>query len=140
MYQGNWTCSKCGGAITQLPFEPRSNSGLTCRDCYFNSKGSSDTPGGGVSADANDADAALGDSAADDRTDIPDFDPSEFGGAAEPAPEPPEFADAPAAAEKPTFSGDWSCATCGAAITNLPFQPRSTENLKCLDCFKASKA
>jgi len=36
MYQGNWKCSKCGGAITQLPFEPDPNrlDKLMCLDCY----------------------------------------------------------------------------------------------------------
>ena len=38
--------------------------------------------------------------------------------------------------EKKTFSGDWKCSVCGAPITSLPFQPRDTSNLKCLDCFK----
>lgn len=27
----------------------------------------------------------------------------------------------------------------GTAITELPFEPRDTSNLKCLDCFKKSK-
>jgi CxxC-x17-CxxC domain-containing protein len=41
MYQGNWTCSQCGGAITELPFEPREDgvSTLKCRECYRNSSG-----------------------------------------------------------------------------------------------------
>ena len=42
--------------------------------------------------------------------------------------------------EKPRFEGTWSCSTCDSTITSLPFQPRDTSNLKCLDCFKASKA
>lgn len=42
--------------------------------------------------------------------------------------------------EKPKFSGNWQCSGCGAAITSLPFTPRDTSNLKCLDCFKRSKA
>lgn len=36
MHQGNWTCSSCGGSITQLPFRPdpsRANQ-LKCRDCF----------------------------------------------------------------------------------------------------------
>lgn len=41
MHQGNWTCSGCGAAITELPFEPRGTSGLTCRDCHAKSKGMS---------------------------------------------------------------------------------------------------
>lgn len=36
MHQGNWTCSKCGGEITQLPFEPDADrlGELKCRDCH----------------------------------------------------------------------------------------------------------
>jgi CxxC-x17-CxxC domain-containing protein len=62
---------------------------------------------------------------------------------AEPASGPQEddgFDSVPAAGEKLRFSGDWSCAHCGASITSLPFTPRDTNNLKCIDCFKKSKA
>ncbi len=36
MYQGDWKCSKCGAAITELPFEPDPErlSQLLCRDCH----------------------------------------------------------------------------------------------------------
>ena len=36
MYQGNWTCSECGTAITELPFEPDPArlDQLLCRDCH----------------------------------------------------------------------------------------------------------
>ncbi len=36
MYQGNWKCGKCGGAITELPFEPDPSreESLMCRDCH----------------------------------------------------------------------------------------------------------
>ncbi len=37
MYQGNWQCSKCGAAITELPFEPdpvRMDK-LLCRQCHL---------------------------------------------------------------------------------------------------------
>ncbi len=36
MYQGNWACSKCGTAITELPFEPDPDriGSLQCRDCH----------------------------------------------------------------------------------------------------------
>lgn len=73
---------------------------------------------------------------------VPDFDESQF--ASEPMPANDAFAEldgaTPAApGEKAKIAGDWSCAGCGAAITSLPFTPRSTDNLKCLDCFKASK-
>lgn len=74
--------------------------------------------------------------------DAPDFDESQLAG--EPMPSDDAFAgletSAPAAyGEKPKTQGKWSCAGCGAAITSLPFEPRNTDNLKCLDCFKASK-
>ncbi|PIT91050.1 hypothetical protein COU17_02690 [Candidatus Kaiserbacteria bacterium CG10_big_fil_rev_8_21_14_0_10_49_17] len=41
MHQGNWTCSGCGAAITQLPFEPRDTSNLKCLDCFKKGKGNS---------------------------------------------------------------------------------------------------
>ena len=36
MFQGNWTCSKCGATITELPFEPDPArlDRLECRDCH----------------------------------------------------------------------------------------------------------
>lgn len=114
MYQGNWQCSSCGGAITELPFEPRSTLGLTCRPCYGKQRGAAaptDTPDEtSTSYGANDADLA--------------------------ALENP----ATPASEKTKHEGNWTCATCGGSITSLPFTPRSTSNLKCLDCFKASRA
>ena len=91
MHQGNWTCSGCGGAITELPFEPRSTNGLTCRDCHQKQKGGAST------------------------------------------------SSAQGSGDKPRFEGDWKCSGCGAAITSLPFTPRDTSNLKCIDCFKKSK-
>jgi len=35
-YSGNWKCSKCSTAITELPFEPDPNKfdQLLCRDCF----------------------------------------------------------------------------------------------------------
>lgn len=91
MHQGNWTCSGCGGAITELPFEPRRTDGLLCRDCHSKQKGG--------------------------------------GGGSRPAP----------SGDRPRIEGNWTCATCGGAITSLPFTPRDTSNLKCIDCFKKSK-
>ena len=35
--------------------------------------------------------------------------------------------------------GNWKCAGCGATITELPFEPRSTEGLKCRDCHSKSR-
>lgn len=39
------------------------------------------------------------------------------------------------------YQGNWKCADCGTAITQLPFEPSpdKTDNLRCLDCFKKSK-
>jgi len=129
MHQGNWKCSKCGGAITELPFEPRGEAGLTCRTCYAKGKSEGETPMDSAGAEAS---PSAGEQ--------PMPDDLEFAAAGE-QPQAPEFEDAPAApAEKPKHTGDWKCAGCGAAITSLPFEPRSTENLKCLDCFKKSKA
>jgi len=34
MFQGNWSCSECGAAITELPFEPSGDRPLFCRDCH----------------------------------------------------------------------------------------------------------
>ncbi|MCW9054425.1 MAG: hypothetical protein OQJ98_00345 [Candidatus Pacebacteria bacterium] len=91
MHQGNWTCSGCGGAITELPFEPRNTAGLKCKSCFAKGaggNGGNDTP----------------------------------------------------RAERTMHKGDWKCAGCGGAITELPFQPRDTGNLKCLDCFKKERS
>lgn len=36
MFQGNWSCGKCGAAITELPFDPDPSrlDQLTCRECH----------------------------------------------------------------------------------------------------------
>ena len=129
MYEGNWKCSGCGGAITQLPFQPRSESGLTCRTCYAKGKDAavSNTPAPGVTT----------------ATDVPDI-PTDAAFATEAPPLEDAFAGLEgvadsAPAEKPKHTGNWSCSGCGGAITSLPFEPRGNANLKCLDCFKASK-
>ena len=90
MHQGNWKCSGCGGTITELPFEPRSEDGLLCRDCHSKKR----------------AGSAPRQNAGGDR---------------------------------PMFEGNWTCAGCNGAITKLPFEPRDTTNLKCIDCFKQSR-
>jgi len=133
MHQGNWKCSSCGGAITELPFQPRSESGLTCRTCYGKQKNKdlSNQP----MPDMNVASAP--------QDDAPDFTEDDFGQVAnEPAPG-DDFGTpivASGSSDKPKFAGNWQCAGCGATITSLPFTPRDTSNLKCLDCFKRSKA
>lgn len=136
MFQGNWKCSTCGGAITSLPFEPRNESGLTCRDCYFKDKGGANA--GGSQSDGEVSTPADAASSAPDEQEVPDD--VEFG-VAEEQTDAPDFAEGMTApADKPKHVGDWKCAGCGAAITSLPFEPRSTDNLKCIDCFKKSKA
>lgn len=92
MPQGNWTCSGCGGTITELPFEPRNTAGLKCRDCFSKSRG--------------DSSSAPRQSNSGERT---------------------------------MYEGNWACSGCGAVISKLPFQPRDTSNLKCMDCFKQSR-
>lgn len=124
MHQGNWTCSECGGAITELPFEPRSNSGLTCRNCYFKKKD------GQAGAPAP-ADAAP--------PDVPPDIPFDADIAAEPQADDGLSTVAPAG-EKKVFTGDWQCATCSSPITELPFEPRNTSGLKCRDCFMKERA
>lgn len=128
MHQGNWKCSSCGGAITELPFQPRSEAGLTCRNCFMKNKGGNRS---GSFAPAPE----MGDLATE-APDIPDF--AEVAG--EPAPDDDFGGSAiPISGEKPRFSGNWECAGCGASISSLPFQPRDTSNLKCLVCFKSGK-
>jgi CxxC-x17-CxxC domain-containing protein len=131
MYQGNWKCSQCGGAITDLPFQPKSEKGLTCRACWSaqNNKNKGSAP-------ASRPD--IGGASEEPPYDIPDG----AGLAGEPMPG--DGFDGMDAApvtpgEKPKFEGDWQCAGCGASITSLPFNPRNTDNLKCIDCFKRSK-
>ncbi len=125
MYQGNWKCSSCGGEITELPFQPRSESGLTCRTCWSkqNNKEVVSAP-----------EMSCG-------TEVPNDMPEDAGLASEPMPADDGFGDAKPVTpgEKPKFEGNWSCAGCGGEITSLPFNPRDTSNLKCLDCFKQSK-
>jgi len=126
MHQGNWKCSSCGGTITELPFEPRSELGLTCRTCYAKQKAkdTEQAPELAESAEApndvpDDAGLATGpDSTEDDGLNATPTTPG----------------------ERQKFEGDWKCADCGAPITSLPFEPRNTSNLKCIDCFKKSKA
>ncbi len=92
MFQGNWVCSGCGAAITELPFEPRSTAGLTCRACH--AKKRAEMSGGDAGAQGT---------------------------------------------PKPRVEGSWSCSGCGTTITSLPFTPRDTSNLLCVDCYKKSK-
>ncbi|MEK9209567.1 MAG: CxxC-x17-CxxC domain-containing protein [Patescibacteria group bacterium] len=38
MVEGDWKCSECGTAITQLPFAPSGDRPIFCRDCYRNKR------------------------------------------------------------------------------------------------------
>ena len=135
MFQGNWKCSKCGGAITELPFEPRSEAGLTCRDCYFKDKGGGGAPGGGVAAPADAPEPGMDMPAGDmDDREAPILDPDAPSGG-EVVPAPPAEGEPIKPGERKMFTGDWKCAGCGAPITQLPFEPRDTSGLKCIDCF-----
>lgn len=42
---------------------------------------------------------------------------------------------------RPMVQGSWTCASCGAAISQLPFQPRDDQlsTLKCRDCYRDSR-
>ena len=95
MYQGNWTCASCGGAITELPFEPDPSrlGSLSCRDCHRKKRG-------GFSGG--------------DRSSRP----------------------------RQMHQGNWTCASCGAAITELPFEPDSSRlsALRCRDCHRSQRA
>ena len=39
MFSGNWKCSQCGTAITELPFEPSGDLPIYCRDCHRERRG-----------------------------------------------------------------------------------------------------
>jgi hypothetical protein len=43
-------------------------------------------------------------------------------------------------APRQMFQGDWKCAECNAAITELPFEPDPSrvDTLKCRECHKKS--
>lgn len=134
MFEGNWKCSSCGGEITQLPFQPRGESGLTCRTCYGKGKEAEKSeqpvPEMQTASEAPSMDGA------------PDYDEAQVSSGPMSAEEALAGIDdaAPADKEKKANEGNWTCSGCGNAITSLPFEPRTTNNLKCLDCFKKSKS
>ncbi len=41
--------------------------------------------------------------------------------------------------EKKRVEGNWTCSNCNTPITSLPFEPRDTSNLLCMDCYKKKK-
>ena len=35
MVQGDWTCSECNKEIKELPFKPREEASISCKECYM---------------------------------------------------------------------------------------------------------
>jgi len=35
MIKGDWKCSECGAAITELPFEPAPDRPIYCKECWM---------------------------------------------------------------------------------------------------------
>jgi len=88
-------CADCGAAITELPFEPKADRPVYCRDCNRNHKKTASTGGGfGGGSNAGFAQRQM-------------FDVSSMG---------------------------LKCADCGAAITELPFEPKADRPVYCRDC------
>jgi CxxC-x17-CxxC domain-containing protein len=98
MHQGNWKCSSCGGAITELPFAPDESRvhQLLCRDCHKQKRGDTRTGDRRSGGDG---------------------------------------------ARRPMHQGNWKCSSCGAAITELPFEPDESRlgELLCRDCHKQKR-
>lgn len=44
--------------------------------------------------------------------------------------------------ERKMYKGEWKCAKCGTAITELPFNPDPSriDQLQCRDCHRQSRA
>ena len=42
--------------------------------------------------------------------------------------------------DRQMFQGNWTCADCGTSITELPFEPKGTDNLTCRDCHSKKRA
>lgn len=42
--------------------------------------------------------------------------------------------------ERKMFQGDWTCADCGAKITELPFEPSPDRPIYCRDCWAKRRA
>ncbi len=38
-FQGEWKCSDCGAAISELPFQPAEDRPIYCRDCWLKKRG-----------------------------------------------------------------------------------------------------
>lgn len=42
--------------------------------------------------------------------------------------------------ERKMYQGDWTCADCGAKITELPFQPSPDRPIYCRECHAKRRA
>lgn len=34
IYHGDWSCTECGGKITELPFQPSPERPVYCKECW----------------------------------------------------------------------------------------------------------
>lgn len=41
--------------------------------------------------------------------------------------------------QRQMYQGNWTCSSCNAGISELPFQPRETGNLMCRECHSKSR-
>ncbi|MDP3900582.1 MAG: hypothetical protein Q8Q23_05915 [bacterium] len=41
--------------------------------------------------------------------------------------------------QRKMFQGQWTCSSCGAEITELPFEPDGERPLYCRDCHRAQR-
>jgi len=41
---------------------------------------------------------------------------------------------------RPMVQGNWTCASCGAAVTQLPFQPDGVKPIYCSDCHRSQRS
>ena len=41
--------------------------------------------------------------------------------------------------ERKMFQGDWTCASCGTKITELPFEPADDQEILCRECYLKQK-
>jgi len=42
MYQGHWKCADCGREITKLPFNPKPQRAVYCKECWLKRKNKSE--------------------------------------------------------------------------------------------------
>jgi CxxC-x17-CxxC domain-containing protein len=42
--------------------------------------------------------------------------------------------------DRKMYQGSWTCSSCNKEITELPFEPRGTDNLLCRECHAEKRA